>query len=59
MALDKQFLAYSGGGHSASLNLMLLFYLSFCFYYHHAKDYPLGIPIIQETNLLHVIYIQK
>lgn len=59
MALEKQFLAYSGGGHSASLNLMLSFYFTFCFFNHHAKDYPVGIPIIQETKLLYVIYIQK
>lgn len=59
MVLGKQFLAYGGGGHSASLNLMLLFYFSFCFYYHHAKDNPVRIPIIQETNLLYMIYIQK
>lgn len=59
MALEKQFLACGGRGHSASLNLMLLFYFSFCFYYHHAKDYPVRIPIIQETNLLYMIYIQK
>lgn len=40
MALEKQFLAYSGRGHSASLNLMLLF----LFYYGHTNDYLVGIP---------------
>lgn len=47
MALDKGFLAYSRGGHNVSLNLTLLFYFSFN--YHHAKDYPAGIPIIPYT----------
>lgn len=57
MALEKQFLAYGGGGYSASLKLMLLLYFSFCFYYHHAKDYPVRIPIIQEISPLYMIYI--
>lgn len=59
MALKKQFLVYGSRGHRASLNLMLMFYFSFCFYYCHAKNHPVTISIIQETNILYTIYITK
>lgn len=66
MALEKQFLAYSGRGHSVCRNLTLLFYFNFNYY--HAKDdqlefqlfsihYMVYLIIIHSTE--YAIYIQK
>lgn len=59
MALESNFWHIVMGGHSASLNLMLLFYFRFSLYYHHAEDDLAGIPMMQKTNLLYMIYIHK